>query len=72
MSNKVLTKQYVAEVFHNLEVKGQAPKFLSHVADNVDWTVKGTHPLAGRYSSKKQFQASVSCLHATHDLSGLT
>ena len=27
----------------------------THVADNVDWTVKGTHPLAGHYRSKADF-----------------
>ena len=57
MSQSALTKQYVAEVFRNLEVKGQAPHFLEKVADDVDWTVKGTHPLAGHYNSKKSFQA---------------
>ena len=57
MSHTDLTKQYVAEVFRNLEVKGQAPHFLEKVADDVDWTVKGTHPLAGHYTSKKSFQA---------------
>ncbi|DBB02835.1 hypothetical protein WJX77_010132 [Trebouxia sp. C0004] len=56
MSHSPLTKQHVAQVFHNLEISGQAAHFLSHVADNVDWTVKGTHPLAGQYSSKQHFQ----------------
>ena len=55
MSSGPLTKQYVSELFHNLET-GQAPDFLSRVADNVDWTIKGTHPLAGHYTSKKAFQ----------------
>ncbi|KAA6418919.1 hypothetical protein WJX79_009738 [Trebouxia sp. C0005] len=55
MSSGPLTKQYVSELFHNLET-GQAPDFLSRVADNVDWTIKGTHPLAGHYSSRKAFQ----------------
>jgi len=27
-------------------------EFLDHVADNVVWTVLGTHPLAGRYTTK--------------------
>ena len=31
------------------------PSFFEHVADNVDWTVMGTHPLAGHYDSKKAF-----------------
>lgn len=29
--------------------------FFERVADDVDWTVQGTHPLAGRYTSKKAF-----------------
>ena len=27
-------------------------QFWARVADDVDWTVEGTHPLAGRYHSK--------------------
>ena len=66
MSTTSLDKQYVAEVFHNLEVKGQAPKFLEKVADDVDWTVKGTHPLAGHYTSKKRFQVNINGSVPTH------
>lgn len=55
---RTLTKQYVSELFHNLET-GQAPDFLSRVADNVDWTIKGTHPLAGHYTSRKAFQVNL-------------
>jgi ketosteroid isomerase-like protein len=29
--------------------------FFDRVADDVDWTVEGTHPLAGRYLSKQAF-----------------
>jgi uncharacterized protein len=28
------------------------------VADDVDWTVEGTHPLAGRYRGKDEFTAA--------------
>jgi len=31
------------------------PEFWARVADDVEWTVQGTHPLAGRYHSKAQF-----------------
>jgi uncharacterized protein len=34
------------------------PEFWSRVADDVDWTVKGTHPLDGRYQNKTEFVAS--------------
>jgi ketosteroid isomerase-like protein len=30
-------------------------RFFDHVSDDVDWTVEGTHPLAGRYLSKQAF-----------------
>ena len=55
---RALTKPFVAELFSNLEVKGQATKFLKAVADNVNWEVKGTHPLAGCYD-KKGFVVSI-------------
>jgi uncharacterized protein len=32
--------------------------FFERVADDVDWTVEGTHPLAGRYTSKQVFVES--------------
>ena len=31
--------------------------FFNHVADDVDWTVQGTHPLAGHYRGKAAFLA---------------
>jgi ketosteroid isomerase-like protein len=30
-------------------------EFFVHVAEDVDWTVYGTHPLAGHYRSKSEF-----------------
>ena len=44
----------VREIFKGLE-NGDGADFFKHVADNVDWTVMGTHPLAGHYLSKKAF-----------------
>jgi hypothetical protein len=46
----------VRRIFAPLEA-GSGAQFFEHVADNVDWTVEGTHPLAGRYLSKRDFQA---------------
>lgn len=46
-----ITEDVVRDVFSGLE-KGDADAFFAHVADDVDWTVHGTHPLAGRYRSK--------------------
>ena len=46
----------VREIFKGLET-GDGAAFFEHVADDVDWTVMGTHPLAGHYQSKKAFRA---------------
>jgi ketosteroid isomerase-like protein len=44
----------VRDIFKNLET-GDGTQFFTHVAENVDWTVEGTHPLAGHYHSKADF-----------------
>jgi uncharacterized protein len=49
-----ITVDTVREIFKGLE-SGDGAAFFDHVADNVDWTVEGTHPLAGHYLSKKDF-----------------
>ena len=51
-----ITPERVRELFKGLE-KGDGAAFFEHVADDVDWTVMGTHPLAGHYRSKKSFIA---------------
>jgi ketosteroid isomerase-like protein len=51
-----LTDTEVRAVFKNLE-SGNGDAFFSHVADNVDWIVLGTHPLAGHYRSKSEMHA---------------
>ena len=43
------------ELFEFLQSADTQPKFFARVADDVDWTVQGTHPLAGRYHNKQQF-----------------
>ena len=52
-----LDQQTVRNVFAGLE-HGDGDAFFSHVADDVDWTVMGTHPLAGHYPSKAAFKAA--------------
>lgn len=47
-------RDYVEKLFGFLET-GDSAKFFEHVADDVDWTVMGTHPLAGQYQSKDEF-----------------
>jgi len=51
-----VTKQDVLALFAHL-AHGDGARFFEHVADDVDWTVMGTHPLAGRYRSKADFLA---------------
>jgi hypothetical protein len=45
-------------LFTKLEDPATQPEFWSGVADDVDWTLKGTHPLAGRYHNKAEFVSS--------------
>ena len=56
MANTQMTISHerVREIFKGLE-NGEGSAFFQHVAENVDWTVMGTHPLAGHYRSKKAF-----------------
>jgi ketosteroid isomerase-like protein len=49
-----ITHERVREIFKGLE-NGEGSAFFQHVAENVDWMVMGTHPLAGHYLSKKAF-----------------
>jgi len=49
-----ITVDSVRKIFQGLE-SGDGAAFFDHVADNVDWIVEGTHPLAGHYLSKKAF-----------------
>jgi hypothetical protein len=51
-----VTADYVRQVFKGLE-SGDGVEFFAHVADDVDWIVEGTHPLAGHYHSKADFIA---------------
>ena len=45
-----ITIEYVNRLFENLST-GNATTFFENVADDVHWTVMGTHPLAGVYKS---------------------
>ena len=50
----VITPERVREIFKGLE-NGDGATFFKQVADDIDWKVMGTHPLAGQYPSKKAF-----------------
>jgi uncharacterized protein len=54
ITQMAITHESVRELFKGLE-NGDGSAFFQHVADNVDWTVMGTHPLSGHYLSKKAF-----------------
>jgi len=49
-----IAPERVRQIFGGLEA-GDGAAFFQHVADNVDWTVLGTHPLAGHYRGKQAF-----------------
>jgi uncharacterized protein len=49
-----MTPDRIRQIFKALET-GDGAAFYAHVADDVDWTVMGTHPLAGRYRSKAAY-----------------
>ena len=51
-----ITPDRVRNIFKGLE-NSDGAAFFEHVADNVDWIVEGTHPLAGHYLSKQAFIA---------------
>ena len=51
-----IDERTVRKIFAGLE-HGDGDAFFEHVADEVDWTVMGTHPLAGRYRTKSDFRA---------------
>jgi len=49
------TRASIHALFHNMET-GNAAEVFKRVSPDVDWTVMGTHPCAGRYTSLKAFQ----------------
>jgi hypothetical protein len=51
-----LTIEEVRDIFKPLE-SGDGAEFFTHVDDDVDWIVEGTHPLAGHYHTKAEFLA---------------
>jgi uncharacterized protein len=49
-----ITPDLVRKIYQRLE-NGDGAAFFEHVGDDVDWIVKGTHPLAGHSLSDKAF-----------------
>lgn len=52
----MLDKNEIRALFAKLET-GRSDLFFESVREDVDWTVMGTHPLAGEYHSKLDFHA---------------
>lgn len=52
-----LTQQFVSEVFEPLST-GDTEGFFKNVAEDVKWTVMGSHPLAGTYHTRETFVES--------------
>lgn len=53
----MLSANFVQDLFTHLE-QGDSEAFFQQVADDVSWTVMGTHPLAGKYTTKESFVGS--------------
>ena len=56
MTTQHNSPEEIRAIFRSLE-QGNGAEFFTHVAEKVDWTVEGHHPLAGRYHSKADFLA---------------
>jgi ketosteroid isomerase-like protein len=54
-STKYPSRKEIASIFRHLETGDPAETF-KRVSPDVDWTVMGTHPCAGRYKSLKEFK----------------
>lgn len=52
-----LSPSKIEALFKNMET-GNYAAFFEHVSTDVDWTVMGTHPCAGRYATLQDFQQS--------------
>jgi hypothetical protein len=53
---QLVTELQVRDLFKKLEA-GDGSQFFAQVAEHVNWTVEGTHPLAGHYHCKADFLA---------------
>jgi ketosteroid isomerase-like protein len=50
----VITREDVEELFGYM-ANGQPDKFIDRLDEDIHWTVKGTHPLAGTFKSKQEY-----------------
>ncbi len=49
-----ITREDVEELFGYM-ANDQPDKFIDRLAEDIEWTVKGTHPLAGTFKSKQEY-----------------
>ncbi|KAF2158838.1 hypothetical protein M409DRAFT_30710 [Zasmidium cellare ATCC 36951] len=54
-SSRYPSPDEIQALFNNM-ASGNYDAFYARVSPNVDWTVLGTHPCAGRYKTLKDFQ----------------
>ncbi|KAI0383004.1 hypothetical protein F5Y04DRAFT_37551 [Hypomontagnella monticulosa] len=57
------TKARIREIFTCL-AEGNVPSFYAHVADDVEWTVIGSHHLCGHYAGKAAVAAAMAPINA--------
>lgn len=56
----------ICTVFESLTgVNANASAFFANVLENVDWTIEGTHPLAGQYHNRMILEAAFARIDAT-------
>lgn len=53
-NTKYPSKEEITKIFKHMET-GDFQATFQHVAPDVDWTVMGTHPCAGHYTSLEHF-----------------
>jgi len=49
-----ITRDEILELFRHLET-GQSDQFFEQLAEDVQWTVMGSHPLAGTFHGKEDY-----------------
>ena len=57
------TKARIREIFTCL-AEGNVPSFYAHVADDVEWTVIGSHHLSGLYVGKAAVATAMAPINA--------
>ena len=48
----------IHDIFQPLSVQGSQNQFFEHVADSVNWEIRGHSPMSKTYTSKSEFAAA--------------